>query len=592
MKDICLLLLSICSLLFGSRSIAQDDNVLKGIVVNSKNKEAIPFSKVYNKSINQGTLCDVNGVFSIPLESYNDTLIISFIGFESKTIQAKSIIKNIIELKESVQIISEVHASAKSNDYLYEILLNTKKHLPKEESQTKAYFELKTFIDSQQTELLEAYYNLNLIDYNIKKLHLKAGRFALKEVNQTNFISIESSRAIVLLKLYSSNQYYPFSPTEFKKKKLHKNYRITLEKRYFDNEQNTIYVLNYFPRDSSSNYFNGQIWIDSNNHRLLKITENVQSTNRHPFLSIADGADSLNSVSLAINKTFRFENKTIKLDHIDFNYSLHYFSYASKTTGIRLGGKKADYKVTSTALLMAYDSTLFKLPKFRFPTEEINDYRKISSIPYNSFFWENNNENTTYKSESDNDFYFNNGYNVRSDQFKFQNTSSDSVRGHYEKPYITWSGKRIRFREELDKIEEYKKSTIVNSEKYKISVQLYLDANSYNDSTNFVTKTIIDPYESFFYLPMDKTTHCFINIYFDLMEIQRRKLDEKLTIGIYHHQDIYKIYDEFMVELNRYSEKILGQLERGTNIKELTIQNNIVKENLGIDNFTLFEITE
>src|SRR5690606_468454 len=110
------------------------------------------------------------------------------------------------------------------------------------------YFELKTFIDSQQTELLEAYYNLNLIDYNIKKLHLKAGRFALKEVNQTNFISIESSRAIVLLNLYSRNQYYPFSPTEFNKKKLHRNFRITLEKRYFDNEQNTIYVLNYFPR--------------------------------------------------------------------------------------------------------------------------------------------------------------------------------------------------------------------------------------------------------------------------------------------------------------------------------------------------------
>lgn len=571
---------------------SQNSFTIVGKVSDYKTKEAIPFAKIYNKSIGQGTLTDENGSYSIPAKNLTDTLIISFIGFEKKTISILTIEPLYIRLNESVQIISEVVASAKSNDYLYDLLVETKKYLPKKESKTKAYFEMKTYIDSQHVELLEGYYNVHLNDYNIDDMQLKAGRFALNEVNQTKFVSLESSKAIVLLKLFANNEYYPSSPTDFKKRQLHKKFKLQLEKRYLDNDQNTVYVINYMPVDSSSNYFNGQIWIDSNNHHLLKITENVKNAQRHPFITYAYGADSLNNVNFTINKTYRFEKDKVLLDHIDFDYSLHYYSTASSTKGIRVGGENADYVVTSKAILMAYDTTLFQLPIIRFPDGNIGDYYKISAIPYNSFFWDYNTENTVSKTKLENEFYFNNESTTRSDNFKFSSSSNEKMKYGFEKPFIIWSGKRILFREDIEKMEALKKKTTLNSEKYRLSVQLFLDINTYQDTTNILTKTIIDPFESFYYLPMDNTSHCFINIYFDLMEIERRKLQETLLIEEKNHENLIEIYNSFMLELEHYSSKILKSLEHGKNIKALVEMNKYVNQELRINNMQLFEVSE
>ncbi len=578
-----ILLLENCNI-----SVAQNNYTITGKVVDKKNEQAIPFAKVYNKSIGQGTLTEENGSYSIPAGSLQDTLVISFIGFESRSISELSLEPVLIQLNESLQMISEVVASAKSNEYLYDILLAVKKNLPKNETNTKAYFELKTYIDSQQIEMMEGYYNLHLNDYNIDKMELKAGRFALKKIEQTNFVSLESSKAIILLKLFANNEYYPSSPTDFKKRQLHKKFRLKLEKRYLDNDQNTIYVLNYAPIDSSSNYFNGQIWIDSNNNRLLKITENVIDAKRHPFISYTNETDSLNAVSFSINKTYRFEQDNVVLEHIDFDYSLRYFSNSNSNKGIKIGGKQSDYVVSSKSILMAYDTTLFQLPSIRFPVGDLGDYYKISSLPYNSFFWDNNTENKVSKTKSENEFYFKNENSARSDNFKFSSSSNEKIKNGFEKPYIVWSGKRILFREELEKIEAIKRKTTINNEKYRLSVQLYLDVNTYNDSTNILTKTIIDPFESFYYLPIDNTTHCFINIYFDLMEIERRKLNEKLILASLNHEDLTEVYNSFMINLERYSSKVLKSLQHGQNIRELIAQNDYVFQKLGIDNIKLF----
>lgn len=589
--------LALCSFLmlqdadsFGQNSSQTE---IHGKVITSKSNMIIPFAKVYNKSIGQGTLTDLEGKFSIPINSFSDTLMISFIGFETLQLTNLKDVNESIKLKESVQIISEVIASAKANEYLYDLIIASGKKIPKKNSQSKGYFELKTTIENQQVELLEAYYNIEANNYNIHNLDLKAGRFALTDYYNTKFVSLASSRSIVLLKLFSENLHYPFSPTEFNKRGLQKAFKVSLNSKFVNEEKKTVFVIDYFPKDSSSNYFNGTIWIDSNQQRVLKITQNTENALRHPFISIVPGIDSISNVNLLINRTFRHTQKEVLVDHIDFNYSMHYYSRPTKNTSFRVGGVDMDYTISTQAVLMSYaQNEQFQLPYFNFPVDYIDDYKKISTVPYNSFFWEKNTENKVQIKSTENDEFFKNSSKTRSDNFKLQSGQEQKIVDGFEKPYRTWSENRIIFKEDRAKILEMEENRFDNSSRYSLKVQLFCDINTYGDSTHILTKTIIDPYESYYYLPINDLTHCFINIYFDLMEIERRKLDLAFQEAQSKKQDLKEVYTLFNLNLELYSRTVLKDLDRGNNFSQLEKYNNTVHQELGINNMELFKIVE
>ena len=126
-------------------------------------------------------------------------------------------------------------------------------------------------------------------------------------------------------------------------------------------------------------------------------------------------------------------------------------------------------------------------------------------------------------------------------------------------------------------------------DQYDLVVKIYVDINSYKDSTNILTSTIFDPYESYYYLPMDSKTHCFVNLYFDLCEIERRKLEESLRAEKNNIHRINEVYNNFLKEFEDKKYSYFKATQRGTNESEMQKYNTIVNEQLGIDNIKLFE---
>ena len=115
-----------------------------------------------------------------------------------------------------------------------------------------------------------------------------------------------------------------------------------------------------------------------------------------------------------------------------------------------------------------------------------------------------------------------------------------------------------------------------------------MDVNSYNDSTHVLTATILDPYESFYYLPIDSATQCFINMYFDLYEIERMKLQKELE-GIKNKNEVVqKIYSEMLIKLKDTKQKYLNEVELGTDEHNMRKWNKYIIDNLGIDNLAIF----
>ena len=101
---------------------------------------------------------------------------------------------------------------------------------------------------------------------------------------------------------------------------------------------------------------------------------------------------------------------------------------------------------------------------------------------------------------------------------------------------------------------------------------------------------IFSPYGSYYKMPIDTTTLCFINIYFDLVEIERLKLLEEINNSNRSFVEIDELYDLTVAKLNLIRKRYFKEVERGTNIEGMHKWNMYVLNNLNIDNFRIFNI--
>ncbi|MCD4680391.1 MAG: TonB-dependent receptor [Bacteroidales bacterium] len=97
------LVVCIALLFFFSLSAA----TLQGRIVDSQNEKGIETGSIYFIGSGEGTISDINGVFSLETpETGNDTLLIKVIGYENKKVLLHFPVKNILEIELETQILS------------------------------------------------------------------------------------------------------------------------------------------------------------------------------------------------------------------------------------------------------------------------------------------------------------------------------------------------------------------------------------------------------------------------------------------------------------------------------------------------------
>lgn len=571
----------LCFFCLSKSMFGQNQIEIEGNILDKETNEPIPFANIYNKSSKKGTISNTDGYFRILINEVTDTITISSIGYKEQTIKIKADKKNyLIFLEENILLLNEIIVTPKDNAYLFELIQASKKSISNIERKPKAYYELKSFVNDSQIELVEGYYNIDVRGYKLMNIHLKAGRIALRPNSNRIFASLESSRALLMLNLFDNSDYFPMNPMELTKPKLRKNYYLNLDSKYLDKANDSIYIIDYKPKDTTGLFFYGKLWINKTKGQLLKITLNCNNTLKHPFLPLFT-TDKISNVSFFITQSFNTSNGQVVFKHTDFSYKIDYVSRIGKT-------EEQNYTILTNAVLYAYDyENTFNLPFFDFKDSNIGDYRKINAMPYNGFFWTYNDEYRMNDSMNANELFFADSSSLTNlTLFKSNNISK---KGLFEHPYVSWSKNRIRFREILQDTSVTNTITGFKSEQYNLAVKIFFDINSYNDSTHILTSTVFDPYESFYHLPMGNQTHCFVNIYFDLCEIARRELEEKLKASKHNIHRTKEIYNDFLTQFEVKRNEYLNAVERGTNEKEMIKFNNIVYEKLGIDNIELFQ---
>ena len=343
----------------------------------------------------------------------------------------------------------------------------------------------------------------------------------------------------------------------------------------------------------------GELWIDRKSNTLVRTDVTISNAAKHPFLPLFS-VDTISHVDITLSRTYRQEEGATLPDHISFSYHVTYKSYRIQPDSLK--GKvpaNTSRDIYTSGIVCFYDyGEPFILPYFNYDPD-YDDYRKISIIPYNELFWDNNNTLLLTEKQKENlGFLAREGslYTYENKSYGRDFLMNLQVNGKkiFQNYYTFWSPvKRIALNREVSRsspVPVVNKQNTVLSDLYNLKVQVLLDVNRINDTLSTRSYTVLDGKDSFFQLPEQPATRAFLNIWFDLCEMERMKMQAELDTKSHTLEQIDAIYKKTMEGIDLLGKQYLKEVKLGGEERMLLKWNRMVLQELGIDNLALFPL--
>lgn len=613
--------LAILFLLFSISCYSQQIKI-GSVVKDGQTKEPLAYCSVSILGTRKGTITNADGGFTVTVKSEKDLLEFSYLGYESKTIPASELQKNeCVFLQKNTFELQEVEIHA-DIDYLYDILVNSRKKLQQNNSErlSKAYYAIETKAtpleiysyetnndslknpvlnihiispeeqEEKTVELLECFYNASMAGDRINDLKFRNGK-VFSQRAENFYFSLNSSKAMGLFCFFEKNEIFPSCPFQYGKSGMKRIFNLELLS--FDGNN---YNIKFYPRDNSNKYFSGDVWIEKKSMQVLKVNLVIDNAEVYPLVPSAV-VDTVKNFSLKISNSFNPQNG-FSPDYTAFDYSFNYVSKGGSFIS-ESNYKNSISKINSKGLIYYYDyESPFILPFFDYDYD-YNDYVLLSLFPYNNDFWEANNivqltENQKEKFEIGNNIKITKN-DVSEDNNSFKGYFTNKESGWFSDCFVFWlADKRIQLAKP-SQMEDFLKSaqqTPFPDELCKLEIQILLDVTEKGDSVISKSWTVFDTMNSVYKYVQTSETGAFLNIYFDICEIERRKMQTQLDENKYTLSEIEAIYNSTKSEIDKITKQFLDDSDRGRDNIGLKKWNKYVLENLGINNLELIKDTE
>lgn len=575
--------ITVLLLLFST--LAKSQISITGSIADAETGSPLAFCSVAIKGSSKGCLANAEGNFTISVDVRKDVLIFYYLGYERLEIAAVSLLTNShVLLRRTEKVLEEVTIFS-GDERLYDLLIKCRNNIRRSKKfHSKAYFQLSSEANGEWLEMTECYYNATVRGSSIKQLALKNGRAGLAEFDHRYFISFNTSRAIRYLDLVRKSDYLPDLPLQLNVRAMKKQYSL----RQLSEDAFT-YHISFTPKKEPRNYFSGELWIDKKTFALHKIALVCEHAAVHPFLPFAE--DTLKNVSLYITHTYENESGHAWLNHINFSYTLQHKSLRRPDSPGRRYTDLPGREITTTGLVYFYDhGDQFILPYYRY-NPDYPDFRKISLIPYNPSFWANTNGLLhTEEQKKTIDFFDKNGVLVN---FTKHRLWENGRRGFYETNNYVWTDStRVNY-ERNTYSPGQNQGNPFSPLSYHLSVQIYLDVNKTIDGLlEHFSATEFDAMNTYMPEPIEAPGKCFMNIYFDLYEIERRKMEKSLSTGTASLYEIDSVYQEANKHLKQITREYTSEVNAGANIEAMKRWNTYCYEQLGMDNMKIFGVEQ
>jgi hypothetical protein len=442
-----------------------------------------------------------------------------------------------------------------------------------------AYFELRSFLEAEQIELVEAYFHLKQGPFAPRQSTLKTGRFALYPYENRYFTSHATANALLEFNLSEPNPSFPYSPFNVGKRP-QKFFRFVVADSVLTSNADTLLEIKFFPKKADGTSFSGTAWLNPHTQELVQVFLNCQHCAQQPFVALFE-SDSLQQIDFQVQCAFDHKKDGAALTHLKANYNITYLSR------VRQENSSIKHYHGEASIQIYNDQSNTMQPHFDF-LSGVDVYRKIMAFPYAAAFWANNPAPfpTEQQALRNQDFY-------QKATISNQLIAERSIRHNriFEHPFIPWSIQRVLLREEMpENLGQGTKQSADISPLYRLEVQLYCDLLQTKDSTILLTSCVIDPYQTYYKLSVDATVNCFINMYFDLCEIERRAFDAKCRKEALDPARIEELYNEAQQNMDAVLTDFLTQVDRGQNRKAMLKWSAYIASELGIDNVALFAL--
>ena len=552
--------------------------------------EPLPYCNITIKDKNEGAITNADGKFILNIKSLSDSIVISYLGYAKRVMAIKDVMEDAkIYLQPKGIELFAITITAES-DFFYDIISKCRKNLQKSKSKHKAkvYYGLNTTRDGVPVEVLECYFNGDIKGITMDNFLLKNGKVGLKSKDSLVFLSYNLSQLVSIINLTDFRGYYPQLP-------FHLN-RNQLKQRYLLNGMavDNYYKISFTPQIINNKYFSGTAWIEKGTNNLLKLELSIEKAAVHPLIP----REQISNLSLCLTYYFAAKEKDILLSHVDFKYSLDFEYFIQETTEDSLDVKypTCSTSVNTTGLVYCYDyDNPFILPYFDY-YKNMDDYQKLAVFPYNHLFWANSKlllseeQTSMLRSMNRDDLIFNADSVTYGRHFMRNLTQNEDYLFIGRSKHFFWHPNESVEVEEIKLSEDTLAFYIHFAPKalYKFRSQIFLDINTINDINYCTSYSVFNLYESYLRVPNDTLTRVFTKIYFDIVEIERRKMQEKLDANTYTIKQIEEIYYSTLNKIDETVNSYFGDVVLWTNIDKLKKWNQYVYENLGIDNLLEF----
>jgi hypothetical protein len=582
------LFLILSVLIFPLCSVAEV--TVRGKVLDKDTQEPLPFCAVQLKGTSWGCISNEDGDFELTVRSTSDSISFSYMSYDPATVSVGVLEANsTVFMKKAQHQLKEfmVHGD---KDFLYALLVKCRERnraLVKQES--RAYFSLQTQAGDQPLEAIECYYSAHIGGNSLQRLVLKSGKVGMAPLEGAYFVSLNTTDILVLYKLFeASESNLPKNPLMLKKHPMKTAYDVELLS--VSGPADNLYEIQFTPKLDAGAYFSGVVWMDKNSGNILKLELTQDQLANHPFRPIRQ-TDKVGILDIELSYTFETDSIFTRLQNIDFNYS---FDYSSKVGQKRLHTNGVVY-------LYDYDSVFVK-PRFNYDAS-YSDYQKIVAFPHNEKFW----SYTDALLPSEQKQAFVRFFKEHGTLINFDKLSHASTLLHSKK--LRWDRARLDinmiegergYNVRPSRINFYNYRAryvprkgffgdVEDSQFYYLKGQLFLDMNFENGDADHLSAAMLDLDQCFYYLMPEKYSTCFVNIFFDLIEIQRRKLEKALAEAKPNEKRYAFLYQKFQDELEIILRTYINEVRKGANAEALIQWSNMVNDELGINNLILID---
>jgi len=550
---------------------------VEGRVVDAATAQPLPFCNVGVAGATVGTLTNAEGRFRIDAAGPVAVLRFSYMGYATLELTAGEVARiDAVRMRPVSTVLAGFEVFP--DDALYERVVHAARALDaRPPAHARAYFELDTRAGGRPLEVIECFYNAGLRGARIERLDLKQGRIGIAPLGSRYFVSLNTTRAMVLLDPTGRSDRFPRSPFGIgSARRLRQRFSARMVEHGSDAE--AVDHVRLEPRDGPHG-FTADLWLSPADDRVLALELACTHCDPHPLIPFGH-MRSIDSVDMRFRMTWDRARADAMPDHIELAYDLAYTNDS--------GGTGA---VSTTALLHLFDpGGAFILPLFEHDGDQ-GDYRKITFQPYDTAFWVRAPSILrTGQQERDRAFFLQYGFLTGNSA-----PAGWKARAFFEHNHAWWSPERRISLKSLPPPKEDPAYPVMRPRgatapiaQVRLVAQIYLDMDTTGGTFRAFSATVFDGFRSFHHLPEQTYTDAFINIFFDLCEIERRRLVEHLEAPGMDVVRARALHAEAEAAMERTADRYIKDVRLGADRIALQRWNDRVKAELGIDNMALF----